>query len=392
MFKWLSIWLAASLAVLAQCRGGLTSPDTPPLPVTPDDSILRIAILTPTSDELATFGRTLRSGSLMALDNWNSRGRMLGYTLQGVDYDTPCDFEAARRVASQVVADGLSLLIGPLCSEAAIAAALTANESDALLLAPSATHPLVTVDREGQTYPTVFRTSYGYDRQGQVMAALAYTHLAARRAALLSLSGDDYSTPLTEAFAADFENLGGRVVYRGVYPPGQVDFKPLLQAAVQVGAEVLYLPASVQVVNQVTVQWRELNLSTQVTLLGSDSWEAPELDRAAAEGSYVPVHFLLEDGRPATGAWVEAYKAKYAVSPTTLAALGYEATDLLLAAIQQAGSAEVKAVAMVLAGGEFEGLTGRFRFDAQHNPLKPVPVVQLQGGQLVLVKYVNPLP
>lgn len=392
MFRWLSIWLAASLAVLAQCGGGLPLPGTPPLPVSPSSPALRIAILTPTSGELATFGRTLRSGSVMALDDWNSRGGLLGHTLQAIDYDTPCNFEAAQRVTGQAVADGLHFMIGPSCSEAAIAASLTANESGALLIAPGATHPLVTVDREGQTRPMVFRASHGYARQGQAMAVLAYTHLTARRAALLTLSGDDYSTPLTEAFAADFENLGGRVVYRGVYPPSQVDFKPLLQAAVQAGAEVLYLPASVQVVNQVTAQWRELNLSTQVTLLGSDRWEAPELDRAAAEGSYFPVHFLLEDDRPATRAWAEAYKAKYAVSPTTLAALGYEATELLLTAIQQAGSTEIEAVASVLAGGEFEGLAGRFHFDAQHNPLKPVPVVQLQGGQLVLVKYVNPLP
>lgn len=293
MFRWLSIWLAASLVVLAQCGGELTVPGTPPPPVSPSGPVLRIAILTPTSGELATFGRTLRNGSVMALDDWNSRGGLLGHTLQAIDYDTPCDFEAAQRVTGQAVADDLHFMIGPSCSEAAIAAALTANGSGALLIAPDATHPLVTVDREGQTRPTVFRASYGYVRQGQAMAALAYTHLTARRAALLTLSGDDYSTPLTEAFAADFENLGGRVVYRGVYPPGEVNFKPLLQAVSQAGAEVLYLPASVQVVNKVTAQWHELSLSTQVTLLGSDSWATPELDRTAAESSYFPVHFLL---------------------------------------------------------------------------------------------------
>ncbi len=391
MFKWIALWLAASLAVLAaQCRGGLADPGAPPLPVLPGDSVLRLALLTPTSGETATFGRTLRNGSLMALDAWNSRGGATGHSLQAADYDTPCDFEAAQRATRQALADGLRFLVGPLCSEAAIAAALTAQESGALLVALTATHPLVTVDSAGQTRPTIFRATYGYARQGQAMAALAYTHLAAHRAALLSLAGDDYSTALVEAFAAHFESLGGRVAYNNAYPPDQADFKPFLQAAAQAGAEVLYLPASAPVVNQVAAQRRELGLSTQLTLLGSDSWEAPELDRAAAEGSYFPVHFLLEDGRPETRAWAEAYKARYAVSPTTLAALGYEATATLLAAIEQAGAVEVKAVAPVLAGGEFEGLAGPFTFDAGHNPLKPVPIVQLQGGRIALVRYILP--
>lgn len=390
MIKWLSLWLAASLAVLvAQCNGGLAAPSTPPLP-TPPGPVLRLALLTPTSGEIATFGRTLRNGSLMALDEWNSRGGVLSQHLQAVDYDTPCDFEAARHATRQALTDGLQFMIGPLCSEAAIAAALTAQEGGALLIVPTATHPLVTVDSAGQTRPIIFRAAYGYARQGQAMAALAYTHLAARRAALLTLAGDDYSAALAKAFASAFESLSGQVVYQSTYPPGEADFKPLLQAAAQAGAEALYLPAPAQVVNGVVAQWRELGLSTQLTLLGSDSWDAPELDRAATEGSYFPVHFLLKDNRPATQAWAEAYKAKYAVSPTTLAALGYEATSTLLAAIQQAGAVEVKAVAPVLAGGEFEGLSGPFTFDAQHNPLKPVPVVQLQGNQRSLVRYVSP--
>ncbi|MFN8453224.1 MAG: ABC transporter substrate-binding protein [Anaerolineae bacterium] len=114
------------------------------------------------------------------------------------------------------------------------------------------------------------------------------------------------------------------------------------------------------------------------------------LDRAATEGSYFPVHFLLKDNRPTNPSLDPGLQSQICRQPTTLAALGYEATSTLLAAIQQAGAVEVKAVAPVLAGGEFEGLSGPFTFDAQHNPLKPVPVVQLQGNQRSLVRYVSP--
>ncbi|MFN8453227.1 MAG: hypothetical protein U0401_00910 [Anaerolineae bacterium] len=73
MIKWLSLWLAASLAVLvAQCNGGLAAPSTP-LP-TPPGRCCVLALLTPTSSEIATFGRTRIAAASWPLDEWNSRG------------------------------------------------------------------------------------------------------------------------------------------------------------------------------------------------------------------------------------------------------------------------------------------------------------------------------
>jgi branched-chain amino acid transport system substrate-binding protein len=124
------------------------------------------------------------------------------------------------------------------------------------------------------------------------------------------------------------------------------------------------------------------------TLLGSDSWHSPELDLAAAAGSYFTTHFFLEDHQAQTQPWAEAYKAAYAVAPDTLAALGYDAATILLQAIQQAGTLEVKAVAKTLEEGRFETITGPITFDDQHNPIKPAPVLQVKDGQVSLVEYV----
>jgi hypothetical protein len=39
---------------------------------------------------------------------------------------------------------------------------------------------------------------------------------------------------------------------------------------------------------------------------------------------------------------------------------------------------------------EFEGVTGRWRFDRQHNPVKPVVVVQVKDGGVVFYDVVRP--
>ncbi|NJN98482.1 MAG: amino acid ABC transporter substrate-binding protein [Anaerolineales bacterium] len=223
MIKWaVGLLVGASLvAFLAQCNlsGAAGQNSQPPLPVPPSGPVLRLALLSPTSGELATFGRALRSGSILAFDQWNAQGGVLGRRIEWTVYEADCDFETARQAVEQILNDGLDFIIGPLCSEAAIAAAEAVEAKGALLVAPTATHPLVTVDGQGRTRPTVFRLSPVFQAQGQAAVRFAVESLNVRRAAILIDPNDDYSTALGQAFTAQLAMQGGQVVLSGqVYP------------------------------------------------------------------------------------------------------------------------------------------------------------------------------
>lgn len=395
MIKWVvGLLVGASLVgLLAQCNlsGAAGQNSQPPLPLPPSGPVLRLALLSPTSGELATFGRALRSGSILAFDQWNAQGGVLGRRIEWTIYEADCDFETARQVVEQILHDGLDFIIGPLCSEASIAAAEAVEAKGALLIAPTATHPLVTVDGQGRTRAFVFRATSVFQAQGQAAARFAVATLGAGRAALLIDPHDDYSTALGEAFAAELAAQGGQIVYHGSFNSADADFTPALQAASSAGAELLYLPAPATVVNRVAGQVSQLSQSSslRLTLLGGDSWDSVTLDLTATGGSYFTTHFFLNDQRPQTQQWAETYKAANAVAPDTLAALGYDAATILLEAIRQAGTLDVEPVAEMLAQSRFETVSGPLTFDPQHNPLRPVPAVQVKEGQIVFVGYVN---
>jgi branched-chain amino acid transport system substrate-binding protein len=294
------------------------------------------------------------------------------------------------------VTDGIRLFIGPICSEAAIGAALPL-EIAALMISPTATHPLVTVDYQGQTRPTVFRISYSYEVQAQATAHFARAELGASRAALLAQPGDDYSTYLAEQFAQQFMAEGGQVVYRVAVSPGAGDLTNILTAIQQSGAELIYLPGTPAVVNQVAAKLQEPEFISSTSsanpvplLLGSDGWESDKLDLPLTEGSYFPVHYLSTEDRAIVQDWLTRYKAVYSVEPTTLAALSYDAANILAEAIAQAGSFEPAAIAEILEKTEFKVVTGPIRFDRNHNPIKPVSFVQVQNNSLVYITSINP--
>ncbi len=357
-------WLVAALIFFLLLTG--CQPQMPPLPAAPAEAAIPVAILLPTSGELATFGQQLRNGMQLAFDE-------AGQPVEPTVFAADCTFAGGQKAARLALAQGHTLLLGPLCSEAAIAAAIEADAAGALLIAPAAPHPLVTQNSAGRTRPTVFRVCDTAGWQGQLAARFAGTSL--QRAAIITSGPDSYATGLANAFEQAF---AGEIVFRQNFSPGQTDPADLISAAQQAGAELVYLPTAPLPANQLGPSV----LNHGLNLLGSDRWDSPELDRAALQGSSFPLQFNAEATQPEVHQFVERYKSVYAVTPDTLAALGYDAANLLLQAVARAGSPQPDAVSKILETGTFPGVTGVISFDQAHNPRKSITFGQIVDGQL----------
>jgi branched-chain amino acid transport system substrate-binding protein len=377
-----------TLALLAAgCGAPSAAPALPPRQAAMSDAALRVAVLTPMTGELATFGETVRNGITMAFDDWNDRNsdRSIAWVLE----DTRCDPDTARQAAERVIAEQkVQAIVGGVCSEAAIPIARVADERGVVFVAATATHPLVTVDDAGATRPFAFRATFAYPYQGQMAARLALDRLNARRAAVLVNPGDAFVRSLTDAFATTFAAAGGQVVATATYTSPAADFGALVAQAAQAAPDVLYVPDAYPVANQVGSQVRAQGLTA--ALIGSERWDNGQLDLKALDGAYFTLHYRRDVPGPAARDWAKRYQAALALEPDTLSALGYDAGWLLAIAAGQANPIAPGDIARALESMEFEGVTGRWRFDAQHNPLKPVVVVQIKGGSTAFYGLVGP--
>ena len=70
--------------------------------------------------------------------------------------------------------------------------------------------------------------------------------------------------------------------------------------------------------------------------------------------------------------------------PDALAALAYDATNLMLQAIQDTGKDDPLLVKDTLANIKFNGVTGPITFDSRHNPNKSAVILKVSQGR---VKY-----
>lgn len=156
---------------------------------------------------------------------------------------------------------------------------------------------------------------------------------------------------------------------------------------------MIFVPGYYTEVALIAKQARELGISAP--MIGADGWEAPELLQIAGnalEGCYYSTHYSAESTDPKIQAFVQKYRERFnGRTPDGMAALGYDAMNLLADAIRRAGSAEPAAIRDALAATHgFEGVTGRIDMDKDRNASKPAAILTIKDGRFSYLETVSP--
>lgn len=384
-----SILATRTAAALESAASGGVAVDTLTAIPHQDRETLRIGMLAPMSGSLPSSGISMKQGADLAVKEWNARGGVLGKKIELVILDSRCEAGPAMDAAYQLIfAEEVRYLVGEICSRASIPAAEIANQNGVVMVSPVSAKPSVTVDENGETRSYVYRLSFIDSYQGKVMAKFAISQ-GYRTAFTLYNPADLYSSGLKEAFEKTFTALGGRIVGQESYSPTTTDFSAILSQVNASQADVLFVPDYPTIVNLVGRQAKAMGLSA--VLMGGDGWDSPEIDPGALDGGFFINSFDMVDTRPILVEWLKKFGREYNYkNPDGVSALTYDSVNLLLAALEQAGVDDPARVAETMAGMTWNGVTGTFYFDAQHNPIKSASVLTFHQGKKVYVTTVGP--
>ncbi len=382
LFAILSILIVASMILPACASGGAGGGE------------LKIGLLAPLSGSVPTFGVSTKEGAQLAIDEWNAKGGVLGKKLVLDVGDSQCEADPAVNAANKLIdQDGVKFIVGEVCSKASIPVSEIAVQKKVIQISPTSTNTSVTVDKNGATKPYVFRACFIDPFQGLVMAKFAMGK-GYKTAFIMYDQGNDYVRGLAEAFEKAFTQLGGQIVGKETYTSTDTDFSAILTKVADSKAEVLYLPDYYNIVNLVGAQAKDKGITA--VMMGGDGWDSADLDVKAADGGFYSNHYDPGDTRPIVVDWLKKYGATYKDDkgqpkvPDALATLAYDATNILLASIQKAGTDDTTAVAKAMEGITWEGVSGKITFDAQHNPIKAAAVIGVANGTKKFVESVAP--
>ena len=338
----------------------------------------------------ASFGRSSHNGTVLAVEEINAAGGVLGKKIELITEDDQSkDGESGTAVKKLISRDKVVAILGEVASGRSREAAQICQNFKVPQISPSSTNPKVT-----ETGDYIFRVCFIDPFQGGVMANFALNTLKVKKVAVLTDVGAPYSVGLATFFKQNFVKGGGEIVAEQKFTKDDKDFKAQLTAARANNPEAIFVPAYYGQVTLIALQARELGI--KAPLFGGDGWEAPELIQGAGvaealEGCFFSTHFSADQDSPKAKAFVASYEKKFGARPDAMGALGYDSVLALVDAIKRANSTEPAKIKDALAATKgLDGVTGKMDLDADRNARKPAVIIEIKGGKFVFKETVNP--
>jgi len=350
------------------------------------DDVVKIGIFEPMTGAMAVGGALCMQGYELAQEQ---KPTVLGKKVELILVDNKSDkVESASAVSRLIEKEGVVAVLGSYGSSCSIPGGEVADKAGVPMLSASATNPLVT---DGKEY--IFRCCFIDPFQGEVMARYTFENLGIKKAALLVDIAQDYSVGLANFYKNTFKELGGEIVSDMKYNTGDQDFSAQLSQIIASGAEALFFPGYFGDVALIAIQGRELGYTGKY--LGGDTLHNPvliELAGEAAEG-LIASTFFAEDAPviPESEKFVKLFREKYNETPNAVSILTYDAYNLMLDAIERAGSFDPVAIKDALAATkEFPGAGGSITINEIGDAIKPAILVKVVNGDFAYETTVNP--
>lgn len=338
--------------------------------------------------EIAAFGVATREGVDLAMEQFNAAGGFKGKKIDVITYDDQGKpEEAASTITKLITQDKVLGVIGEVASSLSLVAADVAMRNQTPMLSPSSTNPDVT--KKGDY---VFRICFIDPFQGEVMAKFASENLKAKTAVVIRDVKQDYSVGLANFFVKAFEAKGGKIILDTSYQSKDTDFKAQLTDAKSKNPDVIFVPGYYNDVALLIKQARGMGLKQPI--LGGDGWESEDLAKVAGkavDGSYYSNHYAPDTKDPSAQAFISSYKAKYNRTPDAMAALGFDAFNVMVDAMKRSKSLTRNELKAALAETkDFPGVTGKITIDKDRNAVKSAVVLKYEGGKPKYYSTVNP--
>ena len=355
-----------------------------------DNQIIKVGEFASLTGSEASFGQTSHDGTVLAIEDINNAGGVLGKKLELITEDDQSkDGESATAVKKLISRDRVVAILGEVASKRSLEAAQICQQYKVPQISPSSTNPKVT-----QTGDYIFRVCFIDPFQGTVMANFALKTLKVKKVALLTDAASTYSVGLADFFKAGFTAGGGEIVAEQKFTSEDKDFTAQLTAVKATEPEAIFIPAYYSQVTLIALQARELGV--KVPLFGGDGWEAPELTQgpgaaAALEGCFFSTHFSPEQDAPKIKKFVAEYQKRFGSVPNAMSALGYDSVLALVDAMTRAGSSDSAKIRDALATVKnLDGVTGMTTLDANRDAQKPAVILEIKAGNFVYKETVNP--
>ncbi len=347
--------------------------------------VIKLGVPGAHSGDLASYGLPTWNAAEILAEEYNAKGGIMGKKIEVVAQDDQCKPEMATNAATKLVSDEVDIIVGHICSGATKAALPIYNNAKIVSMSPSATTPGLTTSGEN---PYFFRTIANDNVQARLSSAFIVDKLNAKKVAIIHDNGE-YGKGFADTNKALLEK-GGKVeiVLFEAVNPDAVDYSATVRKLRREKADVLifggYHPTASKLVQQMARD------NVRIPFVAPDGVKDDTFIKMAgkdAEGVYASTSSDTSN-LPVYQQAREKHLKKYNAEPGAFFYNAYAAAQVLLNAVEVAGSTDSAKIMEVLRTKRLDTPAGNIMFGKDGDPLGVgLSMFQVKDGKYVETDY-----
>ncbi len=315
---------------------------------------IRLGVTAPFSGDYSSYGQLIRHGVEQAVEDLSKEGFRVRVFFEDVATPGPKAISAVRKLISKDKIHGLAAnfwnpaipLMAPILMRNKIPAFHTAAADDLILEAGD----------------FILSTNSKIKDEARRAAIYAYTELDARSASVIYISttfGEHYS----KHFIAEFEKLGGKILYNDTTLLGDTDLRSVLTKARAGNPDVLYAAYFGTNLGIVLKQAKQLGIQQPILSV----YEAEDPSVLATAGRHAEgLRFFISEPEydNATSLdTIQRFRDRHGYAPRILGRNAYDATTLMVRALSKCKLSATCTKDELYQTQDYHGLSGTFSID-----------------------------
>ncbi len=352
---------------------------------------IKLAYFGPVTGNSMQYGKSLSEGVQLAVELANEAGGVLGRQIELVGFDDKGDPKEAVNVANKITSDPeIEVAIGSFASSASMSAAPVFEEAGVMQLAATCSHP----DFVGMG-ELMFSNAMSMGIEARQYADNIIASCGKKDTAII-YANTDWGVTNSGNVRSQLQEEGVNVAAYEGYISGQTtDFTPILAKIKEQGPEILYVAAAnYQEGANIFKQAVNLGFNTAYYAAGTILiQDFADLMGSTGDGIVVMcsvpmfTETALENADQAALDFIAAYQEAYGEVPDGFAANFFDATNMLLAKIEECGSYDAAAIQQAYRRYEkYPGASGTISLLDTKDVVRDVITYELHDGQFYLAK------